>query len=129
MVEEFKSASEASHCSSHKLSRLLLLDDDPALLSALSDTIEFRLGPLMLDAVDSGTRALDLLRANRYDAMIIDVNMPNMNGFEFLAVAKQLRPNIPVLMISAHADDVVREKALAAGHFIYWGNRSTETSL
>ncbi|WP_447986381.1 response regulator [Nitrospira sp. Nam74] len=117
MGEELKSVFEASHCSSRKLPRFLLLDDDPALLNALSDTIEFHLGPLTLDVSDSGIKALDLVRVNAYDAMILDVNMPNMNGLEFLNVVKQLRPNTPlfVLMMSAHADDRLMARAFEAG--------------
>src|SRR5688500_12643498 len=93
MVEESKCVAEASDCSTRKLSRLLLVDDDPALLDALSDTIELHLGPVSLDVSNSGTKALDLVRANRYDAMIVDVNMPNMNGLQFLTAVKYLQPH------------------------------------
>jgi two-component system chemotaxis response regulator CheY len=96
------------------------VDDDPALLAALSATIEFHLGPLLLDVCDSGTKALDLIRANRYDAIIVDMNMPNMNGLRFLVLVKQLRREIPVLMISADANEALIARALEAGasHFI-----------
>jgi DNA-binding NarL/FixJ family response regulator len=115
MVEESHSVSEASSCSTRKLSRLLLVDDDPALRDALSDTIKFHLGPLILDASDSGTKALDLVRANGYDVMIVDMNMPNMNGLQFLTAVKDLRPHTPVLLMSAHADEAIIARALEAG--------------
>ena len=115
MVEDSKDVSESNSRPSHALSRLLLVDDDTALLAALSDTIKFRLGPLLLDACDSGTKALDLVRANNYDTIIVDVNMPTMNGLEFLAVVKQLRPDIRVLMISGHANEALIARALEAG--------------
>jgi DNA-binding NtrC family response regulator len=115
MVEESKCVSEASHCSTRKLSRLLLVDDDPALLEALSSTIEFHLGPLLLDACDTGAKALDLVRTNGYDAMIVDVNMPNMSGLQFLAAVKRLQPHTPVLLISAHANEALIARALEAG--------------
>jgi two-component system, OmpR family, response regulator MprA len=115
MVEESNSVSKASHCATRKLSRLLLVDDDPALRDALSDTIEFHLGPLTLDASDSGTKALDLVRANGYDAMIVDMNMPDMNGLQFLTAVKHLQPHTPVLLISAHADEAIITRALEAG--------------
>jgi DNA-binding NtrC family response regulator len=114
MVEDSKDVSGSTHSTRH-LFRLLLVDDDTALLAALSDTIKFRLGPLLLDACDSGTKALDLVRANNYDAIIVDVNMPNMSGLEFLAAVKPLRPDIPVLMISAHANEALIARALEAG--------------
>lgn len=114
MVDDSKNVS-GSLPSSHGLFRLLLVDDDTALLAALSDTIQFHLGPVLFDACDSGTKALDLVRANSYDAIIVDMNMPNMTGLEFLVAAKQLRRDIPVLMISGHANEALIASALEAG--------------
>jgi two-component system, NtrC family, nitrogen regulation response regulator NtrX len=111
MVEDAKDASR----STPSISRLLLIDDDTALLTALSAIIEFHLGPVRFDTCDSGTKALDLVRANRYDAIIVDMNMPSMSGLEFLVAVKQLRRDIPVLMISGHANDALIASALEAG--------------
>ncbi len=94
---------------------MLLVDDDNALLTVLSATIEFHLGPVLFDACDSGTKALELVRANSYDAIIVDMNMPNMSGLEFLVVVKQLRRDIPVFMIGAHANEALIATALEAG--------------
>lgn len=100
---------------SHGLIRLLLVDDDTALLAALSDTIQFHLGPLTLETADSGTVALDLVRSYSYDAVVVDVNMPNMTGLEFLAAVKKLRPNLRILMISGYANEALIASALEAG--------------
>lgn len=94
---------------------LLLVDDDPALLDALSGTLESRLRHITLDTCDSAAKALNLVRGKGYDTIIIDVNMPDMNGLQLLTEVKQLRPETPVLMISAHADKAVMGQALAAG--------------
>ena len=67
----------------------------PHYLTALSSTIEFHLRPSVLDACDTGAKALDPARANGYDAMIVDVNMPNMNGLELLSVVKRVQPRLP----------------------------------
>jgi len=115
MVKESKSFSEARHSSTGRRSRLLLVDDDRALLDALSSTIEFHLRPLLLDACDTGAKALDLAKANGYDAMIVDVNMPNMNGLELLCAVKHLQPHTSVLLISAHTDEATIARALEGG--------------
>lgn len=114
MVEDSKNASRSMQTIGH-VSRLLLVDDDTALLTALSATIEFHLGPVVFHACDSGTKALDLVKANSYDAIIVDMNMPTMSGLEFLVAVKQLRRDIPVLMISGHANDALIASALEAG--------------
>ncbi len=53
------------------------------------------------------------------DAMLIlilsDVNMPEMSGLELLPKVKAVRPDVPVIMVTAYADAQTRQKALAAG--------------
>ena len=66
-------------------SRLLLVDDDPALLLALSGMLRNRLGPCTVDACGSGVQALDFIGAHTYDTIISDVTMPGMDGWQFLS--------------------------------------------
>jgi DNA-binding NtrC family response regulator len=97
------------------LYHLLLVDDDPALLDALSGTLRSRLVHFELDTCESGAKALDLVRSKVYDTIILDVNMPNMNGLQVLTAVKQMRSTTPVLMITAQADPPLMMKALEAG--------------
>jgi CheY-like chemotaxis protein len=96
-------------------SRLLLVDDDPALLLALSGTLQNRLGPCTVDACESGMQALDLVKAHPYDTIISDVRMPGMNGWQFLRAVKQSRSDTPVFLMSGSADHAVMKEALEAG--------------
>lgn len=97
------------------LAHLLLVDDDPALLDALSGTLESRLRHIKVDTCDSGVKALDLVRGKSYDTIIVDLHMPNMDGLQVLTAVKQLRPETPVLMITAHAQRLIMAKAFEAG--------------
>jgi two-component system, sensor histidine kinase and response regulator len=96
-------------------SHLLLVDDDPALLDALSGTLEARFGHFTLDTCESGAQALELAKQRPYDTIIVDVNMPHMNGLELLAEVKQLQPQTPVLMITAHANGTLMARAFDGG--------------
>jgi len=65
----------------------------------------------------SGVEGLDVLRSQRVDLILSDINMPNMDGLEFLRQlrAQNLAPNIPVVMITTEgSEDHVRE-AIVAG--------------
>jgi CheY-like chemotaxis protein len=115
MLEHFRDDSQRTGPSRHGLAHLLLVDDDPALLEALSGTIQSRLGQCSLDTCDSGMKALDLVRSNGYDTIIVDVNMPKMDGLKLLSAVKQLRPDTPVLMMTAYADDTIMAQAFEAG--------------
>ena len=47
--------------------------------------------------------------------ILSDINMPGMSGLELLPKAKALRPDVPVIMITAYGDDNTRRKALEGG--------------
>lgn len=94
---------------------VLLVDDDHALLEALSGTLQLRLGHFTLDTCDTGIKGLAALSATRYDTIITDVRMPSMSGLEFLARVKAAQPETPVVLISGHGDRALVSKALEAG--------------
>jgi CheY-like chemotaxis protein len=96
-------------------SRLLLVDDDPALLLALSGTIESRLDHCIVDTCESGMQAMELVKAHSYDTIISDVMMPGMNGWQFLSAVKQCRADTPVFLMSGNAGPAARRKAVEAG--------------
>jgi DNA-binding NtrC family response regulator len=99
----------------HGASRLLLVDDDPALLEALAGTLEIRLGHFTLDTCLTGMRALECAAATRYDLIIVDVNMPEMDGLHLLRNLKMAYPDTLVLMISGHADEALIAEAVRMG--------------
>ena len=96
-------------------SRLLLVDDDPALLLALSETLQNRLGPCTVDACGSGVQALDFIGAHTYDTIISDVTMPGMDGWQFLRAVQQSQCDTPVFLMSGRADHELTTGALKAG--------------
>lgn len=107
MVEGHQRHSRSAH--------LLLVDDDPALLEALSGTLHNRLGHFTVDTCDTAMTALASVAAKHYDTIISDVNMAGMNGLQFLTRIRQIQPQTPVVMISGHADRALMAKAIDAG--------------
>ncbi len=83
--------------------RVLIVDDEPALATLIAQQLQ----PLGVQTVqvNSGAEALARLRAERFDAMTLDILMPGMNGFDVLASVRddpQLR-DIPVIFVSVSA--------------------------
>jgi PAS domain S-box-containing protein len=91
--------------------RVLLVDDDPALLEALPETVRLRLAGIDLDTCDSAPDALQRIEAIDYDVIVSDIKMPGMDGLALLAEIKQRRPSTPTLLITGHGE---RELAVAA---------------
>jgi CheY-like chemotaxis protein len=96
-------------------SRFLLVDDDPALLLALSGTLQSRLGPCSVDACESGMQALDFIETHTYDTIITDVTMPGMDGLQFLRAVKTSRCDAPIFLMSGKADYALMTEVLKAG--------------
>jgi DNA-binding NtrC family response regulator len=93
---------------------ILLIDDDPASLLALSEALRLRLGNVSVDTVDSAEDALVAMTKKDYHLIISDVIMPAMNGLAFLTEARRRQPHLQVILITA-GDIQVEPEAMALG--------------
>jgi FixJ family two-component response regulator len=96
--------------------RIVIVDDDESVCRAVGRLIR----SLAMDAetFGSGQQLLDFLEAMpsfQPDCLILDVQMPGMNGIEVQDRLAMSGKTIPVIFITAHDEVGVREKALAAG--------------
>jgi len=97
---------------------LLLIDDDPNTLASLSRA--FRLAGYEATVCDSAVRALELVRAERFDVIFSDVVMPGKDGISLLEDLKAIGVTTPVVMISGQAsvETAVRATRLGAVDFL-----------
>ncbi|HEX9223579.1 MAG TPA: sigma-54 dependent transcriptional regulator [Candidatus Acidoferrales bacterium] len=97
---------------------LLLVDDDPNTLASLSRA--FRLAGHEATVCDSATRALELVRAEKFDVIFSDVVMPGKDGLAFLEDLKAAGVKVPVIMMSgqANVEMAVRATRLGALDFL-----------
>ncbi len=98
-------------------SKVLLVDDEREFIQTLSERLMMRdLGPAI--AYD-GESALDLIREDEPDVMIVDLKMPGINGLEVLRKVKQMRPEIEVIILTGHGHEEDRELCMQLGAFAY----------
>jgi two-component system response regulator HydG len=96
-----------------KLARVLVADDDPSARSALAAVLVgegFR-----VTLAEDGARALEQLRQTGADALITDLHMPGMNGVELMRKARELRPEVVVVLMTADADIETAVQAMKEG--------------
>lgn len=98
--------------------RTLIVDDSTVMRKIVERAL--RQAGLDLVAVHeaaSGTEGLDVLRASAVDLILSDINMPSMDGLEFLRQirAQNLAPNIPVVMITTESSEEHVKQAIQAG--------------
>ncbi|MBB5537053.1 response regulator [Rhizobium giardinii] len=99
---------------------ILVVDDEPdiELLFRLQFRHDLRTGRFVMEFAQSAAAALERI-ANAADVTLIlilsDVNMPVMSGLELLPKARNIRPDVPVIMITAYGDPDTKQRALENG--------------
>ena len=81
--------------------RVLLVDDEEQFLDALSQRLEAR--GLRVEAVTSGEDAVKQVQDHNFDAIIVDLAMPGIDGIETLRRIKEKRPDLEIIMLTGHA--------------------------
>ena len=93
--------------------RVLVLDDDPNAVQALRKLLE--LDGYEVDALVSAGEALQHLAAQRYDAVITDLEMPLVHGVEVVRAAKTSGPRTRVVVVSGYSHSPAADRAVAEG--------------
>jgi CheY-like chemotaxis protein len=89
-------------CPAMKKPRVLLVDDDRSVLDALGSVIESE-GFELISAVD-GHQAVERLRLQPSDIVLLDLNMPVMGGVDALERLRTINPLLPIIIITARSD-------------------------
>jgi two-component system response regulator MprA len=93
--------------------RVLVVDDEPGVRETVSRAL--RLDGYEVSVADSGAAALDLVRSERPDAIVIDVMMPRMDGLETCRALRAEGHRLPVLMLTALDGTPDRAAGFTAG--------------
>ena len=98
--------------------RALIVDDSSVMRKIVERSLrQAGLDLLVVHEAGSGTEGLDLLKSNQVDLILSDINMPSMDGLEFLRQirAQNLAPGVPVVMITTESSEEHVKQAILAG--------------
>lgn len=92
--------------------RILVVEDEPSIRDAIQYTLESEGSAVTCAA--TGGEALDLVAANAFDLVVLDVGLPDLNGFD---VCRQLRvrSDVPVIFLTARSEEIDRVVGLEIG--------------
>ncbi len=94
--------------------KLLFVEDEDDLIKIITDTLT-KLQANFLTA-QNGQDALKIIEENiDIDVVVIDINMPIMNGFEMIEILKEKKPSLPIVVMSANTEIENIEKAKEFG--------------
>lgn len=80
------------------MARVLVVDDNPAVRASIGVVLEH--GGFSAMVAGDGRAGLQVLESQEFDVLIVDVFMPEMDGFEFIRSVRQQKPNLPIIAIS-----------------------------
>lgn len=92
---------------------IFIVDDDAATRESLRLLLEAE--GFAAQDFSTGPRFLETARPADGDCLILDINMPEMNGHEVLAELRRRGDPLPVIIVTARSDDATRARAIAAG--------------
>jgi two-component system chemotaxis response regulator CheY len=101
--------------------RILIVEDSETMRSMLMATLEDLAGPVKVDEAASGFEALRMLPRVRYDLIVTDINMPDINGLELVSFVKRNEQyaHVPVIIVSTEGSERDRDKGLELGADAY----------
>ena len=98
---------------------ILVVDDEPDVEALFRQQFrrDLRAARFIMDFALSAAQALEIVAEAQASLILIlsDVNMPGMSGLDLLLKARQARPDVPVIMITAYGDAETRRKAVERG--------------
>jgi two-component system, NtrC family, response regulator AtoC len=100
------------------MSRHILLTEDDVLAGELFEEV-LRDQGYHVDRVETGEAALERLGSSRYDLLLVDVQLPGKSGLDVTREAKVLRPDVPIVVMTAFASMETAIEAIREGAFDY----------
>jgi DNA-binding NarL/FixJ family response regulator len=97
------------------LVRILVADDNPAVRHYLRSLLELQSTWRVCGEVPNGCEALQRVKADPPDMILLDFQMPDLNGIDVARQISQLFPNIPILMVTIHLSKQLAEEARKVG--------------
>jgi DNA-binding NarL/FixJ family response regulator len=100
--------------------RVLVVDDHAIFRDGIRQLIEREANDFSVEGeATDGMAALQMAIDEEWDIILLDINLPKKNGMEVLEAIKQIKANLPIIMLSSQAESEYGEKALAKGASCY----------
>ena len=99
------------------MSNILIVDDEKAIRKTLGEILSYE--GYKMDEAGDGEEALKRFREKSYDVVLCDIKMPKMDGIEFLERAREINPDVPIIMISGHGTIETAVEAVKKGAYDY----------
>ena len=111
------------------MTRILIVDDHAILRAGLKQMLSECPDIVVGGEAGNGIEALNKIRAEKWDVLVLDMSMPGRNGIELIKQIKGEYPKLPILILSMHTEDAYAVRALRAGASGYLCKDNAESQL
>lgn len=84
------------------MAKILVIDDEKSIRETLQDILEYEKHEVAL--AEEGEQGIEMFKEEKYDVVLLDIKMPNMDGIEVLGKLFEIATDVPVIMISGHGN-------------------------
>ena len=109
--------------------KILIVDDHEVFRDGVKRILDKQPGAATFGEAGTAPEALELVRERDWDIMVLDLSLGGGDGLEMLKQVKRIRPNLPVLILSMHSEELFAPRALAAGAAGYIGKSCSRAEL
>ena len=95
--------------------RIIIADDHALIRKGLKEILQQVEGLLLLDEAQNGSELLLKIEENDYDIIVLDISMPGKSGLDILKDLRNIKPEIPVLILSVYPEEQYAIRVLKAG--------------
>ena len=97
------------------MKKILIIDDHEVLRDGVKRVFDRQPDPVSFGEASTVQEALQLAREQDWDIVILDISLGDRSGLEVLKELKQIRPRLPVLILSMHSEEQFARRAFKAG--------------
>ena len=101
------------------LTKSFLVVDDSIIMRRLVTMTLRKMGCTRITDAPNGLVGLEKLAAGGFDLVLTDIDMPEMNGLEFIARARAAHADLPIVILSTHSNEAMRDRGLSLGATAY----------
>lgn len=108
---------------------ILVVDDHALIRKGLKQLLEDSPDLKIAGEAESGIQAINMVRTQHFDLMLLDINLPDMHGIEVLKRFKSEQPDLKIIVLSMYPEDQYGVRALKAGAVGYLNKQSASDTL
>jgi DNA-binding NarL/FixJ family response regulator len=97
------------------MKKILIVDDHDVVREGVKKILDEQPGPITFGEASTASEVLRLVREQDWDIVVLDLTLGERSGLEALKELKQIRPRLPVLILSMHSEEQYARRAFKAG--------------